>query len=87
MERKGKYIIGGSSSFYIDRLGTSLFFDAGDAWREDGKMSLKKDLGIEFRLRTLPFGKYPLILRLGVVWPLDYKDKRGKIFLNIGEAF
>ena len=79
--------MGGSFSFYVDRLGASLFFDAGDAWREDGKIDLKRDLGIEFRLRTLPFGKYPLILRLGAVWPLDYKDKRGKIFLRIGETF
>ncbi|MCD6472864.1 PD40 domain-containing protein [Candidatus Aerophobetes bacterium] len=79
--------IGGSSSFYVDSLASSLFFDAGDAWREDGKIDLKRDLGIEFRLRTLPFGKYPLILRWGAVWPLNYKDKSGKIFLRIGEAF
>jgi len=78
--------MGGSSSLYIDRLGGALFFDIGDAWTDDVDIDLKKDLGMEFRLKILPFCKYSLILRLGIAWPLDY-DKTGRVFFTIGGVF
>jgi len=78
--------MGGSSSLYIDRLGGALFFDIGDAWSGD-EVKLKKDWGVEFRLKILPFCRYSLILRLGIAWPLDYKDKAGRVFFNIGGIF
>jgi len=79
--------IGGSSSFYLDRLGGALFMDVGSAWGKEKQMELKRSLGFEARLRILPFSRYSLILRLGVAWPLDYKDKRGKVFFTIGNVF
>ena len=78
--------MGGSPSLYIDRLGGALFFDIGDAWSGD-EVKLKKDWGVEFRLKILPFCRYSLILRLGIAWPLDYKDKEGRVFFNIGGIF
>jgi len=79
--------IGGSSSFYLDRLGGVLFVDVGSAWGKEKQMELKRSLGFEARLRILPFSRYSLIFRLGVAWPLDYEDKRGKVFFTIGNVF
>jgi len=79
----------GSSFFYFDSLGGSLFYDAGCTWREKERLDkeeIKKSAGFEFRLRMLPFGKYSLIMRMGMAWPLDY-DKRGRFFLRFGGIF
>lgn len=80
---------GGSSSFYLDSIGGTLFFDGGATWKEKKKLeesNIYKDAGAELRLRMLPFGKYPLIMRLGVAWPFDY-DERGKFFISVGGVF
>ncbi|MFQ6067681.1 MAG: peptidase MA family metallohydrolase, partial [bacterium] len=69
--------IGGSPNLYFDRLGAALFYDAGDAWNK--KFKLKRSWGAEFRLRVLPFGKYSLILRLGIAWPLDWEKKEAQV--------
>lgn len=85
--------IGGSSTLYLDRLGGVLFFDIGDAWGKDmgegGKerMELKQAVGVELRLKVLPFGKYSLVLRLGLVWPLDGDEKEANVFFTIGNVF
>ncbi len=79
--------MGGSPVFYLDRLGGALFFDMGDAFSDGEKLELKRDLGLELRLRTLLFGKSSLTLRLGIAWPLDEEEKRARVFFAIGEAF
>jgi len=83
--------IGGSPFLYFDRLGGALFFDIGDAWEgsfEDmEEIELKRDIGAELRLRILPFGKYSLVLRLGLVWPLDGDERGANLFLAIGDIF
>ncbi len=79
--------MGGSPTFYLDRLGGALFFDIGDAWSEGGKLELKRDLGLEMRLRTILFGKSTLTFRLGVAWPLDEEERKGRLFFATGEAF
>ncbi len=79
--------IGGLSSFYLDRLGGALFMDIGSAWGKEKQMELKRSLGFEARLRILPFSRYSLVFRLGLAWPLDYEDKRGKVFFTIGNVF
>lgn len=79
--------IGGSSSLYLDRLGGALFMDIGSAWGKEKQMELKRSLGFEARLRILLFSRYPLIFRLGLAWPLNYEDKRGKVFFTIGNVF
>lgn len=81
--------MGGSSFFYFDSLGGSLFYDAGCTWREKEKLDerqIRKSTGFEFRLRMLPFGKYSSVMRMGIVWPLDY-DKKGRFFLRFGGIF
>jgi Tol biopolymer transport system component len=77
--------IGGSPNLYFDRLGAALFYDAGDAWNK--KFKLKRGWGAEFRLRLLPFGKYSLILRLGIAWPLDWEKKEARVFFVVGGVF
>ncbi len=77
--------MGGFPNLYLDRLGAALFYDAGDAW--DKKFKLKRSWGAEFRLRLLPFGKYSLILRLGIAWPLDWEKKEARVFFAIGGVF
>ncbi|MCD6575314.1 PD40 domain-containing protein [Candidatus Aerophobetes bacterium] len=80
---------GGSSSFYFDTINVALFLDAGATWRKGEKLKesdVCKDVGAEFRLRMLPFGKYPLIMRFGVAWPLDY-DRIGRFFIGFGGIF
>ncbi|MFQ5835794.1 MAG: peptidase MA family metallohydrolase, partial [bacterium] len=77
--------IGGSPNLYLDRLGAALFYDAGDAWNK--KFKLKRSWGAEFRLRILPFGKYSLILRLGIAWPLDWEKEEARVFLAVGGVF
>ena len=79
--------MGGSPVFYLDRLGGALFFDIGDAFSEGEKLQLKRDLGLELRLRTLLFGKAPLTLRLGIAWPLDEEERKGRVFFATGGAF
>ena len=79
--------IGGFPTFYLDRLGAALFFDIGDVFSDEEDLELKRDLGLEFRLRTLVFGKVPLILRLGIAWPLDEEERKGRLFFATGEAF
>ena len=79
--------IGGSLSFYLDRLGGALFMDMGSAWGKEKEIRVKRSIGLEVRSRILPFGKYSLIFRLGIAWPLDDEDKRGKIFFGIGNVF
>jgi len=79
--------IGGSPSLYIDRLAGALFFDMGDAWMKKKEMDPKRDWGLEFRLKILPFCKYSLVFRLGIVWPLDYGDRSARIFFTIGNVF
>jgi len=77
--------IGGSPNLYLDRLGAALFYDAGDAWNK--KFKLKRSWGGEFRLRLLPFGKYSLIVRLGIAWPLDWEKKKMRVFFALGGVF
>jgi len=81
--------LGGSSSFYLDSLTGALFFDAGATWRKGERLeedNIYKDAGLEFRLRMLPFGKYSVVMRFGVAWPLDY-DRRGRFFILFGGVF
>jgi outer membrane protein assembly factor BamA len=79
--------IGGFSTLYLDRLGAALFFDIGDVFSDEEDLELRRDLGLELRLRTLLFGKAPLILRLGIAWPLDEEEREGRLFFATGEAF
>ena len=82
--------MGGSSSFYFDSLGGAIFYDMGTSWRQEEKLdksNMLRDIGTELRLRMLPFGKYSLVMRVGVVWPLDYNKRRGRIFLLFGGIF
>jgi hypothetical protein len=79
--------MGGSPAFYLDRLGAVLFFDMGDVFSDRQELELKRDLGGELRLRTLLFGKSSLTFRLGIAWPLDEEERRGRVFFAIGEAF
>lgn len=82
--------IGGSSSFYLDSFGGAIFYDAGAVWEQGqnlDKNDIFRDVGGELRLRMLPFGKYSLVMRTGIVWPLDYKDKEGRFFLLLGGVF
>jgi len=77
--------MGGSPNLYLDRLGAALFYDAGDAWNK--KFKLKRSWGGELRLRLLPFGKYSLIVRLGMAWPLDWEKEEMRLFLALGGVF
>ena len=77
--------MGGFPNLYLDRLGAALFYDAGDAWNK--KFKLKRSWGGEFRLRLLPFGKYSLILRLGIAWPLDWQKEEARVFFALGGVF
>ncbi len=81
--------IGGSSVFYLDSLGGALFYSMGATWKgnELNVQDLLRSCGAELRLRMIPFGKYSLVLRLGMAWPLDYEEKRGKFFLGVGGIF
>jgi len=79
--------IGGSPSLYIDRLAGALFFDMGDAWIKEKEIDPKRDWGLEFRLKILPFCKYSLVFRLGIVWPLDYADRSARMFFAVGNVF
>lgn len=81
--------LGGSSSLYFDSIGGALFFDAGVTWQEEKKLEeskIYKDAGMELRCRMLPFGKYSLIMRLGIAWPFDY-DGKGRFFMALGGVF
>lgn len=86
-------MIGGSPLLYIDRLGGALFFDAGGVWggdiegRQKEEIELRRDIGAELRLRIIPFGKYSLVLRLGLAWPLDGEERGAKLFFTIGGIF
>ena len=86
-------MLGGSPLLYIDRLGGALFFDAGCIWGEGAEdrqkedIELKQDIGAELRLRIIPFGKYSLVLRLGLAWPLDGEERGAKLFFTIGGIF
>ena len=86
-------MLGGSPFLYIDRLGGALFFDAGCIWgegvedRQKEDIELKQDIGAELRLRIIPFGKYSLVLRLGLAWPLDTEERGAKLFFTIGGIF
>ena len=85
--------LGGSPFLYIDRLGGALFFDAGCIWgegiegRQKEEIEIKRDIGAELRLRIIPFGKYSLVLRLGLAWPLDGEERGAKLFFAIGGIF
>ncbi|GAH41680.1 unnamed protein product [marine sediment metagenome] len=39
------------------------------------------------RLRIIPFGKYSLVLRLGLAWPLDGEERGAKLFFSMGGIF
>ncbi len=82
--------IGGSSFFYLDSIGGALFYDAGCTWREEENLenvSIREDAGLELRLRMLPFGKYSLLMRTGIAWPVHYEKTKGRFFILFGGVF
>lgn len=82
--------MGGSSSLYLDRLAGAVFLDAGAVWEKDKELTwedVRKDAGLEMRLRILPFGKYPLILKIGVAWPLEERRNQARAFIALGDVF
>lgn len=82
--------IGGSSFFYFDSFGGALFYDAGCTWREEENLEdaiLREDVGLEFRMRMLPFGKYSLLMRMGMAWPIHYERTDGRFFILFGGVF
>ncbi|NQS89184.1 PD40 domain-containing protein [Patescibacteria group bacterium] len=82
--------IGGSAYSYFDSLGGALFYSMGTTWGKEEELNmqdLSRSCGAELRLRMIPFGKYSLVLRLGIAWPLDYRRKEGDFFLSIGGIF
>ena len=74
---------------HLQRLYGSVFFEAGAVWNFDRlstdhlrEATIKRDVGVELRLKTVMFYRLPALLTARVAWPLDdmgdspYRDKR-----------
>lgn len=74
---------------YLDRLYGALFVDIGYAWNsgeEPDFADFRKSGGLEFRLRTLLFGKASTIIGLGVAKGFE-PEKSTQVFFSIGRPF
>ena len=72
----------GAWPLYFDRIGASLFADAGNAWGPEGeaeptaspKRASLASLGFEVTVNALPFWTFPTDVRGGVAFPLRAED-------------
>lgn len=73
----------------VQRLYGSVFFEAGAVWNFDRlsvdrlrEATIKRDVGVELRLKTVMFYRLPALVTARVAWPLDdmgdspYRDER-----------